>query len=489
MASISAWLIKLLNGSDADTDPIEYVQSIQDQMLQQEHAELLPLPLQWYGTKQVTQSSRLPTLTLENSQKLSRQQKKEMKNTTWLKNNNATNITLDDKGLKKINRFISTLVYRQIDINNKILSPLLPDKKYIGLDYRQLNAILRFILVKKWGMLLLHKVGTGKTLTSLLIALNLIRYSQEDNNPTNRSIVIISPPGIFGEFIKDMSLICPSITSIKNLRKDNSEYANTHFPTSNKKDFKGTNEDYIFIFGKIETDERQFSIRLENYDYPALIQDISKRNISRKFDNKIVIIDEAHRLLANTLPNSTQSITTASTYHSILNDRLFNASIKKARNVILLSGTPIISDLGDMCRLGKFLSQKMEKPPDFEITTYTKYKPSIATSIFMTRHVKDIVDMISPLLKSGTKATVELFHIPYVQRMVSTASQSIMTVALNIWSTATAKKFLERLSPTASEGGNISIKKSRKRNRVSKRSRKNITRITGGGRWCNRCCD
>ena len=469
---------------------IEYAQMIHDQTLPQRderQSQLLGIEERWPKP-------------LENSQK-PRQQRNKEKNKTWLKNNNATNITLDDKGRKKINRFISTLVYRQIDINNKILSPLLPDKNPIGLDYRQLNAILRFILVKKWGMLLLHKVGTGKTLTSLLIALNLIRYSQTDKNQTSKSIVIISPPGIFGEFIKDMSLICPSITSIKNLRKDNSEYANTHFPTSNKKEFKGTNEDYIFIFGKTGTDEGQFSIRLENYDYPTLIQDMSKRNISRKFDNKIVIIDEAHRLLANTLPNSTQSITTASTYHSILNDRLFNASIKKARNVILLSGTPIISDLGDMCRLGKFLSQKMEKPPDFEITTYTKYKPSIATSIFVARHAKDILDAITPLLKSGVNATVELFHIPYFQKMVSTAWQSIAAVALNIWGTAKAKQIIERHSP-ASEGGNISIKKSRKRNRVSKRSRKNImggikksrkhhimsnrsrkniTRITGGG--------
>ena len=56
------------------------------------------------------------------------------------------------------------------------VSDLIHDNFRLSLDGRQEGAIKRFTnCIDVWGILLLHKVGTGKTITSLLIALNTFR--------------------------------------------------------------------------------------------------------------------------------------------------------------------------------------------------------------------------------------------------------------------------------------------------------------------------
>ena len=78
------------------------------------------------------------------------------------------------------------------------------------LDKRQRSAVQRFIPttgcgLTNWGILLIHKVGTGKTISSLLIAINNLEPRDEPHE-----IIIISPVGIFNGFIDDLKkLIIP----------------------------------------------------------------------------------------------------------------------------------------------------------------------------------------------------------------------------------------------------------------------------------------
>ncbi len=56
---------------------------------------------------------------------------------------------------------------------------LLYDNYKLSLDGRQESAVMRFAKCENFGILLIHKVGTGKTITSLLIALNRLRKQKK----------------------------------------------------------------------------------------------------------------------------------------------------------------------------------------------------------------------------------------------------------------------------------------------------------------------
>lgn len=260
---------------------------------------------------------------------------------------------------------------------------LLGTKATALLQHRQTGAIMRFVLQREWGMLLLHKVGTGKTLTSLLIALNLFRYGAF-TGPAE--IVIIAPPGIYNNFIKDIDIVCN----------------------------QGVDEKTFVFLPNV-------TVTLIDYNYNSLITDLNNKSLTPdKFTNKIIIFDEAHRLLPNTVKNSTESPTTVEKYHSIISDILFRTYIQSARHVILLSGTPIVTSLSDICRIGGFLSRD---PQRFQIQDYSRYSLSTASTIFMARHANEIARALSPISKATTSYAVSA--IEFISRRMPSCGEKL----------------------------------------------------------------
>jgi hypothetical protein len=93
------------------------------------------------------------------------------------------------------------------EITEEEKNDLIVDNIKLVLDGRQESAVRRFVTCDKWGILLLHKVGTGKTITSLLIALNTFRKLKRTNpdNPMEPyKIMCIAPVGIYHGFLRDL---------------------------------------------------------------------------------------------------------------------------------------------------------------------------------------------------------------------------------------------------------------------------------------------
>lgn len=238
------------------------------------------------------------------------------------------------------------------------MSILADSYKTMILDERQKNTVLRFTgkcgLIINWGILLLHKVGTGKTISSLLIALNNITPTLDPNKITE--IIVISPIGIFSGFVKDYKTIL------------NNPDANVIDKTITVTDFQ----------------EGKKAVLID-YDYDMLINDINKKKLRYDFKDKIVIFDEAHRLLTKTLFNSIQA-SNVMDKHSFFEDQYFLNNIYQSKNAIILTGTPMQMSPADLCIFANFIT----KTDNFSIQKYAVRGLSPSLWIFLARHWKFI---------------------------------------------------------------------------------------------------
>jgi hypothetical protein len=169
-----------------------------------------------------------------------------------------------------------------------------------------IRRFAEFCRNRTWGSLLYHKVGTGKTIASLLIALNYV-------SGTERKIVVVAPPGLFRNFQKDL---------------------------------------------REAIDLPRLESRLVDYPYPELIEDINKRNFEKLkiFEGNIAIFDEAHRLLSEVVLTSSESGSDTNR-HAIFVDLPFQHAVYKAERCILLTGTPVQKDFADICMFMNFLKR------------------------------------------------------------------------------------------------------------------------------------
>lgn len=171
-----------------------------------------------------------------------------------------------------------------------------------------------------WGNILFHKVGTGKTLTSLLIAFN--SFTEADLTAEDKKIFIVAPTtAIFGNFKKDLN-------------------------------------DYL-------PNWKHYESKFVDYNYPSLISDINSKQIRYDFTGSIVIFDEAHRLLGREILNSAEAGSSVQK-HPILEDIYFLNKINKAKKCIVMTGTPIQVDIADICKFLNFVT----KSNDFNVETY-----------------------------------------------------------------------------------------------------------------------
>lgn len=210
---------------------------------------------------------------------------------------------------------------------------------------RQELAVRRFTQYCKgqWGSILFHKVGTGKTISSLLIAMN--SFTAEELRPAaaSKKIFIVSPSkGVFQNFVNDLTKKLPIWA---------------HYFSAD---------------------------RLINYPYYELIEDLNTKSWRHDMTGCIVIFDEAHRLLGKEVFNSKEAGSNVQK-HPILEDIYFIHKIDSVKKCILLTGTPIQVDVADICRLLNFVSRKrvaktettlaLSKPEETDYFTTQRFAP------------------------------------------------------------------------------------------------------------------
>jgi hypothetical protein len=347
-----------------------------------------------------------------------------------------------------------------VDVTN-----LIHDNFRLSLDGRQEGAIKRFTnCIDVWGILLLHKVGTGKTITSLLIALNTFRKKKFPSSPENPvKIVAIAPIGIFSGFIEDL------ITNI------------LFFPTKNeaKQQFNNVLNDLNTSKSTKTIPLKFFDVyfELENYEFDSLIYDLNNKTV-RDLENTIVIIDEAHRLLTNDIFNSTEA-GGAMKKHPIIDDLLFQSSAFKALRMITMSGTPMQQTPADLCKFGNFLS----KSHDFDARIFAKKMADLVCVSAIIKNISFIKSSISGLttilyglsvptavaaFASGNYSS--LGPIFLISMIISGASIAANYAAVNYAKSHIDKKAKEYGLNT--EGGGKKTKKNKLNQKINKKNTK-----------------
>ena len=255
-----------------------------------------------------------------------------------------------------------------MSISEEDKNELIADNIKLVLDGRQESAVRRFSTCDKWGILLLHKVGTGKTITSLLIALNTFRKLKRTSpgNPEEPyKIMCIAPVGIYNGFLRDL--------------KQNILFNNTSV---------AENDAEVFSFFDIK-------FLVIDYNYDKLIYDINRKEC-RSFKDTIIIMDEAHRLLTNDINNPTEA-GGAMKKHSLIEDLFFRTQVAQAIKVITMSGTPMQQSPADLCRFGNFLTQTNT----FTTEKYARKQANLVWATFIIKNIGYVHSFTSTLATVG----------------------------------------------------------------------------------------
>jgi hypothetical protein len=221
-----------------------------------------------------------------------------------------------------------------------------------------IRRFTEFCRNKNWGSLLYHKVGTGKTIASLLIALNYISGNRD------KKIIVVAPPGLFSNFRKDL-------------------------------------REAIGLGEKLG--------RLVDYPYPELIEDINLKNYDKLkvFDGNIAIFDEAHRLLSDVIHTSSES-GNDSNRHCLVVDTPFQHAVYKAERCILLTGTPVQKNFADICRIMNFL----KRTNTFDVHTYAQK----TSEQFRKKKLLELARIaLGAIRKKGIATTLAQTFIPGLQ--------------------------------------------------------------------------
>ena len=204
-----------------------------------------------------------------------------------------------------------------------------------------------------WGMLLFHKVGTGKTIASLLIALHSIPPSVGISASKLSTLGAVSYEERKTSPEEDQSVLDPGSVVASTSSAVNALTA----PRQNDVIVIAP----IGIFNNFVTDYSRFPghanrINLINYPMHELIDDVNKKQLRHDLAGKIVIIDEAHRLLNKEIADSREAGAIVA-FHTLIQDIFFINKVYQAKRCIIMTGTPIQRDLADVCRILNFVGK------------------------------------------------------------------------------------------------------------------------------------
>ena len=256
-------------------------------------------------------------------------------------------------------------------INEEEKDIIFKKRQELELDARQDMAVKRFSNHRKKEdpvCFLLHGVGTGKTITSLSIALNHLSEKHMDKkvpegtatetNPLN--ILIIAPQGLFSTSFKDDARSCGiyvynSITDVNGIESCSCLYQ------------KGENEYFINLMG---CDYNNLFKETKMID----ILNKAQGDVNKKID--VLICDEAHRFLTNKLP--VEDVVDVSNTSCALEDDRFIEFVKNISQSIFLTGTPIQQDSDDLVKIAIFLNTLNESNKKLLERDISIYKDEVA---------------------------------------------------------------------------------------------------------------
>ncbi len=201
------------------------------------------------------------------------------------------------------------------------------------------------------GIFLLHNVGSGKTITSVMIALNSMDWTTNETGATigeSRHIIVVHPTGLYANFHKDILEKFPYITTEGTCETIGG--STRKFTWTYKKQFDGSP-------GKV--------FKITSYDYSTLRSQFFPdaapvtttagiESIREFFRNKFVIFDEAHRLfrpINATDPSSPR----------LIDYYIQNNVLLQAKRVILMSGTPLNAGIEDIARMLCLVNSSVSK--------------------------------------------------------------------------------------------------------------------------------
>jgi hypothetical protein len=193
------------------------------------------------------------------------------------------------------------------------------------------------------SILLLHGVGSGKTLTSLTMALNSFDWGEVG---TRKKIVVVAPSGIFNNFFKELT------------EKLNASL-NGRIPEENE-NIKGY---------KLKYYERPFDLIGFKYSY---LETLGAANIKAWFKDAIVIFDEAHRLFRP-----------ASSGGRLLDFFNKNNIMQVCKRFICMTGTPFSSRFSDIFDMIRFVqcSDNINCDEDKSCEQCSQFQPGNYTNL------------------------------------------------------------------------------------------------------------
>ena len=225
-------------------------------------------------------------------------------------------------------------------------------RKDFMLNGRQNLAVHRFNQysdASNKGIMLMHSVGSGKTLTSLTMAINSFDWSLE--NRAAKTILIVAPSGIFQNFVDELNynipICCGNVTNDGNRKramlKINNELQPMYLESMKYSDFT-----------------RYFNVKL----------DMAK--VSRVFENKVIIFDECHRLFRQVQTEPAEN-------KSLLQLFIDNRYLENCIRFIAMTGTPYNLSSSDMILMAQFVElSASEKTYEDSVYKITDFKNDIA---------------------------------------------------------------------------------------------------------------
>ena len=170
------------------------------------------------------------------------------------------------------------------------------------------------------GLLAIHGIGTGKTLTGVTASVCFL-----NKNPDSR-VTVISPAGLIANFKKGME--------IYGISPDDSRYSFYSFELFSRK------------LGKIKIGDTMAS----------LVNKLNKE-IDADCSDNMLIVDEAHKL-RTPIANNAKGGSTHATIGGVISLAVLKCAIQ-AKKVLLLTATPFVNDISDLNNLVAMVKGKL----------------------------------------------------------------------------------------------------------------------------------
>lgn len=298
-------------------------------------------------------------------------------------------------------------------------------KKFDGIDEASLNyrepftlkptqdlSVHRFVQYEKdkKGIFMLHGVGSGKTITSMTIAINFMLMKRnagldnldkvdgnafKDQN-VERQIVVIVPTGLRTNFHKDIVVSIPRVKYESSFESNKTAKVIYSYNLGNIDVEKNTTSGPKLYFLVHYLEYRDLKNIWAETDATKIIQSI--HDIVK---GRIVIFDEVHRLLRPTQPGSTtliadKIIKNRTNKQEIVDQRYpevvttHTTIFKSARKLILMTGTPFVKGVQDFAKLLTITNLSSKIVEDFNANLYDGQEDSVAYNFdFTNTKVKD----------------------------------------------------------------------------------------------------